>query len=108
MDIELIQKISALNVELLQGRATGGAIVFVGELQQDLNGRESIKAHLRGLREGKSRFDLFGECDMGVFEIEGRHILWRIRYFNNHMNGYSDRPWCRDLTRRILYVSRID
>lgn len=105
MNIDQIRKVSTLNKELLLGEAAGGAILFQGEcLRKDTALREEIKESLRAATSSNAESDVFGELDMGVVEARGRQFLWRIRYFNNHMNGYSAKPWDPMQVRRILYV----
>lgn len=105
MNIDQIRKTAFLNRELLLGKASGGAIVFEGEqLKGNHELREAIKINLKNSTAAKISGDVFGESDMGTIWVDQIQLLWRIRYFNNHMDGYSSEPWNPLRVRRILNV----
>lgn len=104
MNADQIQRVSNQNLDLIHQESTGGAIVFDENLKTNLEIREKIKLCLKRVSARKMLHDPLMETDMGVITVSGQKYLWRIRYFNNHIDGYSTRPWDPMEVRRILYV----
>jgi len=48
--------------------------------------------------------DPYGEHDFGSFHVAGRHVFWKIDYYDHRMEGGSEDPSDPHKTQRVLTI----
>jgi hypothetical protein len=87
----------------------GGTVCVTAGLH--LVGDEFVKAALLAAREFSAFTDdndPHGEHDLGVMDVDGRGVMWKIDYYDPTMTAGSEDPASIALTRRVLTVMLVE
>jgi Protein of unknown function (DUF3768) len=98
------KRIRELN-DKLRTTFTGGDVlntVGIDALSSDV--QASILEKVRTFSEFSEENDPCGEHDYGSFQIAGHHVMWKIDYYDERLEGHSEDAADPTKTRRVLTI----
>lgn len=99
------QKIARLNDAFRQAIGQGGRIYVTPGIQAlQLEDQLQVFSLVKTFNDFSEDNDPYGEHDFGAFEYNGDRILWKIDYYDPHMEHGSEDPTDPQKTARVMTV----
>ncbi len=98
------ERIRTLNDELRQHLLGGGAVMTPGIAALGSDAVHRLIQTIALFDDFCTENDPYGEHDFGSFRFEGKHVVFKIDYYDKELNHRSADPADPSVTERIITI----